>query len=900
MPARRGVSIALLTALPVLGGVTRSVGAPAWAANEPRRPLLAATPSVPCDTPPPVSLRPPIDPRRPALSSDTNRIFRAGTADTVPEPVLLELRIGTLVSRTLQAYRVGTEALLPLGQLMSMAEVRYHLSPDGVLEARVGPGRLLTVSADRDTMVYGDQRVRIEPEYRLFRDGELYVGAERLGNLLGTRIVVEWSELVVTVTDPEALPIGQRSRREAARDALRRRQAGRRAELALGFEGRRIDGLVLDYALQVPGGQSLGASNYSAALGADVYGGSFVVGLNSVGGAEAGVVQGGGSWTRVWEQGRLVRQLRLGDGYATGPHVRALRGVSITNAPYLRDPLLGSSNFDGQLEPGWSVDAYQNGQLIAFDTTDAAGRFGFRIPIRYGENPVDFVAYGPLGEVRQFYRTYRVLADLLPERRLEYGVAGGACRDARCRWNGNLDLRYGITDRVTVEAGADQFWRDSLADLTHPFVGVSANPTNDWAVEVEGVVHAQARAAVIFEPSVNLRVSAEGAVFDRSAVDPILTVAGQRSLWTVSGFYRPIPQLGFFYLDGRLDQLQAFDGSTTRARLGLSLQTATGRFLPYARTERQAAAIGPTTTRQFLGLDAYLLPRPSWGRWLWGTFVRTSVESQVLGGAAALTLASAAVSKPILPGMSLEAGAAWARGARGPFVQVTLNTYLPAVRSFTTVTAPAGAPASVAQLVQGSLLWDRSNGRLTTAPGPAIERAGLAGRVFQDLNFDGRWDPGEPGVPGVRVLVGSKVATTDSSGVFRVWDLLPFEPVPVYVDSLSIDSPLLVPAFGWATIVPGPNRFRTLNIPLVAAGVLEGRVVRVLLDRQSGAVRRFTSFSDGAFYIMSVTAGSYALSVDPVALEQWRMTAQPLEFTLAPTPKGLGRSDLEVVLRPGP
>ena len=184
--------------------------------------------------------------------------------------------------------------------------------------------------------------------------------------------------------------------------------------------------------------------------------------------------------------------------------------------------------------------------------------------------------------------------------------------------------------------------------------------------------------------------------------------------------------------------------------------------------------------------------------------------------------------------------------------------------------------------------------------------------MFRDLNFNGRWDAGEPGLAGVRVLVGSKMATSDSDGVFRVWDLLPFEPVPVYVDSLSIDSPLLVPAFATATIVPGPNRFRTLDVPIIAAGVLEGHVVRdlggghepagavplVLRDERTGTERRFSSFSDGAFYIMSVTPGRYTLTVDESALRAWQMTAPPLAFTFAPSPDGVGRNDLELVLTP--
>jgi hypothetical protein len=244
-------------------------------------------------------------------------------------------------------------------------------------------------------------------------------------------------------------------------------------------------------------------------------------------------------------------------------------------------------------------------------------------------------------------------------------------------------------------------------------------------------------------------------------------------------------------------------------------------------------------------------------------------------------------------------------------VQVTLNTYLAAIRSYTTMSAAPSAPATVSQLVQGSLLWDRAAGGLTAAPGPSIARAGVAGRVFRDDNQNGRYDPGEPLVPGVRVIVGTRPVVSDSSGEFRVWDLLPFEPVNVLVDSMSIDSPLLVPAFATAVLVPNPNRFRTLDVPIAAAGVIEGRVWRmsgatrepmgvvmlVLTDHRSGARRHFASFSDGTFYRMGVKAGDYELTVDDAALGGTGLTATPLRFALAPEAAAAGRSGLELVLQ---
>src|SRR3989454_1103392 len=267
-----------------------------------------------------------------------------------------------------------------------------------------------------------------EPAFRLFRNGELFVGAERLGDLLGVRIVVSGADLPVVVTDASGLPVGRRAQREAARAAFRRRFAGPPPELALALERPRWDGMVVDYSFLAPSSGVGAGGAYSVAVGADAFGGSLELGASSVGRLDAGVARIDGSWTGVWRDSRWLRQVRLGDGPVSGPNPWIQRGVLATNAPFVRPSFVGTTRYDRRLEPGWALQAYRRSDLVAFDSTDAQGRFAVDLPVRYGENPVDFVAYGPFGQIRRFNRTYRVLSELLPARTVEYGVFGGGCR----------------------------------------------------------------------------------------------------------------------------------------------------------------------------------------------------------------------------------------------------------------------------------------------------------------------------------------------------------------------------------------------------------------------------------------------------------------------------------------
>src|SRR5207245_3914922 len=159
---------------------------------------------------------------------------------------------------------------------------------------------------------------RIEAGFLLFRDGLLYVGAARLGDLFSTPILVDWTELTVSIVDPTVFPAGLRAQRQAAREAFLRRVELQTAELALPAERRRLDGLVLDYSVLAPSEAPVQGATYTATLGADLLGGTLVMGVASVVPVRSGAARLEGSWTGVWEDRPWLRQLRVGDGVTTG------------------------------------------------------------------------------------------------------------------------------------------------------------------------------------------------------------------------------------------------------------------------------------------------------------------------------------------------------------------------------------------------------------------------------------------------------------------------------------------------------------------------------------------------------------------------------------------------------
>lgn len=827
-----------------------------------------------------------------------------------PERVLIELQLGRIAGRTVEAYRAGDVALVPFGAFFELAEIRSTRRVDGTVQAIVQPGNQpLVIDATAGTVRLGKDKLPFDRAEMVANETEVFLSTAILGHTLGLEWDVSWSDLQVAVIDPRELPVARRLRRESmVRARLSRSSETEYAGLRLGLERPRVDGVVFDYSVLTPTTGVEGTS-YATTLGLDVLGGSLSLGVQSQGSAGQSP-RSEASWTGVWRENPYVSQLRVGDGFASGPRGRTQRGLSFSNSPYVRSPTIGDVPFAGKLGAGWTVEAYRGGRLLGFDSVNALGQFSFDVPIQYGENPVDFIAYGPFGEVREFNRTYRMAPDGLPARRLEYGASAGECRATLCTATGNLDVRYGASTRWTLRAGLDQFWRDSLGSLTHPYVGVLGAITNAFIAEGEVVGDAVLRGALRYEPSVNLQLQAEVNRFSEGVRDPILTPAGRRSQWTVNAFLRPVGRLGGTYLDASFDRINGDLIDISSGRLGGSVQVAEVRILPAVRFQRQSG-FGPVQSQTFYGFNTFVLPRPGLGKILGSMTARTTLEFEQGAGA---SNASAYFGFPVLKGLRTEVGTSWFRGTRGPAFSLLVAAELPTVRSYTTVTAGGGQPPLGTQYVTGSAIYNPTRSNVDFSGSPALSRGGVAGRVFLDANGNGRYDTGEELLRDVRVVVGPVFSFSDASGSFKVWDLLPYEPTPVTVDSATLASPLWVPAYAATTIEPSPNRYRRFDIAILPGGVIEG-VVRwaknssagtsgavaglalVLKHKQSGEQRVITTFTDGTFYAIGVRPGEWEIRVDAKCLDMLHATSDPLAFRLEPSPDGATVNGLELRLR---
>jgi hypothetical protein len=811
-------------------------------------------------------------------------------ADTAPAEVLLQLRIDGGPVEVISALASDTVTLLPVRRFLELAEVRIAATlPGRRISGELEPGHVpYAFDLDSSTVSRGGSVWRVAAVSLAASEGELYASTGAIGAALGIDFQADYGELVLVASHTAELPVVRRLAREQRRRTLLGLPAPSPWEMSLPQERRVASGAVLDWGYTGALTDPVGASLLQLGLGAQLLGGSLELQYAGQQSDAGGATDVRSSWSGVWPGNRWLRQLRLGDIVPGARRGRVLRGVELTNAPYLRPAAFGNELLYGSLPPGWDMDLYQDQQLLGYASSDESGRYALDVPIRYGANPVEILAYGPNGEVVHRRRTVQVPFDRLPAGRFEYAASGGACSGGEpCRGALSLSARYGINRWLTAETGSDNFWRDSLPDLWHPYALISAAASTSTGFTFEGVARGFVRARADFDPTPDFHLDLEHTRFASGVSSPLIG-GSERERTDAVLFWRPRPVVGNTFVQLVLSHARFVTGSSDAERLALTTRVADLRLVAGVH-HRRIPVSGAAGT--LLGVDAVgdlVLRGP--GPVLRSLFVRGDLSLETSG----LSRLGFGVGRQLAGPLRLDVGTGWTRGQQGMALDLALTTDLPGFRGVSRSRYTAGAGIEGTNVFEGSATYDGHLRRVELGNGRLIGRARVVGRVFQDLNGDGHQSADEPGVVGVRLRVGSRGVTTDSLGRYSAWDLVPFEATSVEVDTLSINDPLWVPAALLYHVVPGPNAYDAVDIALLPASEASGRVVLgddqvgvggvavVLRHLGSGAVSRVTTFSDGSFYAIGLRPGAYEVGVTSETLDLLHASQTKAGFTVNP------------------
>lgn len=803
----------------------------------------------------------------------------AAAQDTTVAELILAVRIARGPERTVAAVGRGRVAYLPLREVLDLAEVRVIEAESARVAAVLEPGSVyLLIDALSGAKRRGPDSTSLEPDEVVTYGGVLYARLDLAAWLLDVHASVDWVELVVSIVGAERLPVVRRLEREARRGALAAAPARLPpAEQVLRARAPLLEGAVVDWALQFGTEAPLEQNTVQLGAGVQLVGGSLEYVVTRTEARGSSQSQERWSWTRGWEAGP-VRQLAAGHIFTEGPRIRALRGARLSNLPFVRPSDFDAELVTGHLGPGWEIELYQFGQLRSFAATDSAGRFRVAVPLSYGFNLAELRAYGPSGELLRREFAIDVGESRLPGGRTEYAIAFGECRFDPCGRNGSVDLRHGVSHRLTVRGGLEWFDGALAGESWHPYAAAAAALGTSLQLEAERVLRGTARLRARWRRGPDFEFTGAVSSFDSLSGD-LFGGGRDRGRAEVGMFWRPGGR--GLVVRGTWSRASVAGGSRTALRLtpGLRFSNAT---LNLTLGEDRSRAVLFSTLSTYDAMLTLLLRRPQWLRFgLLTATVSGGCQGGLFGCSPMSQQTRIAVSRQVSDATRVEAGYVWRR-ATGAGIELSVTANLPYGRAIHRATAGGGRRAQGVQNIEGSFLLDRRAARVKTADGRSLGRAGVAGVAFFDHNGNGWQDPGEDGVPELLIRIGSRGVATDSSGRFTTFDMVPFVRAVVELDTLSLPDPSWVPLASRFTVVPAANGYVYLHIALQRGGEVSGTVelagaglggVRVHLVAEDGSVVELVTFADGSFYTPAVRAGTWRVTVADADAERLGVSA---------------------------
>ena len=805
------------------------------------------------------------------------------------EDVPLDLVIPGAGPRTVLVYPTDSNVYVPLTELAENVEMVTLVSEDSVWEGTLGRGGTsIKVDLRAGQVMVGGVPVEIAPADLMSREGQVYVAANRLPSLLFSRVVLSWTDLALRLQQADSLPIVQRLLREAKYAAFYQkhpdgRYSGGRGELVAEHVVRRpfrpLGGFALDYGLSVPLVSERTEPGGSVALGFEMFGGSLTLGART---SRSGQIHSTWRWNTAFNS-NLLSQIKLGEVGATGVRSRPIEGFVLNNIPYVRAAARGEVTFAGQIQPNWAVEAWKGSELIAIDSSDARGRWSMRLPVQFGDNSYDFVAYGPGGDVVRFNRAYRLPSAAIPAGRFEYALSAGVCTGVEryCDQTANADFRLGLPKWWSLGAGVDGYWRDTMPMFVAPYARLGGPITTALGLEASVLPGELMSFIGRFDPSMRLRISALHAIYTPDKTEnPWPSVGDVMSESKLTATYRPVWQGGRFILDGGVELVQGRNLDRLHFQASPTIRLRSVLLQPYGRLTLSGTP-GATVGTQSMGgvRTTFSLPGP----------LRRLVGPMIVGLTAEtedwhnLSLAQATFFRSIGGRLRMGTTLDWRPGMSRPSVGLVVGFDQPWFRTNGTMLNSPGTRGRSGQTeaienLTGGIGWDNVTGRPRFTALPNVLQGAVSGRVFLDANGNGVMDKGEEPIEGVRLISASQATASDKNGNFLLRGLVPFTPQVVVVDSMSQPDPTTVPKFASARVTPMPNSSVRLDIPFIYAATLEGIVTRadgapiagvsiIATNTRTGRTYQTATFTDGAFFLSGVVPGEYRMEVSPSVLK---------------------------------
>jgi len=821
------------------------------------------------------------------------------------EEIAVEFEIPKVMSKDILVRYDGTTMYLPVVEIFKQLDINCSLSPQTKRLSGffISKDNVYQIDPPAFKAIVNKREFPLLPSDCFVEGNEMFIRLELFQTLFELNMQFNFSLLRVVLPLNENLPSYQRFKRQRAREKLRKAETSLHNVQAVPKKRDYFAGGVADWLISASpvGG---GGHFFDLSLGSMLLGGDFSLSGsgNSVNGFDADQMTY--KWHYAFDRNRYVTQAEFGSVYTVGPLSRGLKGGLVTNRPLVQRTHFQTIHLTGKLEPGWEAELYIDNKLIDYAVSDQTGEYDFTVDLVYGSSVTTLKLYGPNGEVRSEEQEVRIPYTLVPRGATEYSVgAGSIVTPFGKRPHVLSSAYYGVTSRLTLGASADlPLSPRGQERFLYAAEAIYQLPIN---LTVNGAFSPDNLAQVSLNYSLPSFVTT-GASFTRYYDNPYN--ATQQQIRNATFFVSAPFKIRRQYLGARfyvsLDKYAAFKSTSMNAGLNGSFSLFHFNYLgKYKITSYPERSMRSMASQVLLSADLL--------RWLKPQF-RIDYDHEVNTVARYGVYLNKRVFRTGQVTLSYERNPI----AKSNAIMLTVNFFNRAAYFSSRVLYTEGG-VSMNQMQRGSIRYDRVGGAIRFDRRGAVGQGTAVVRPFLDTDDDGMVDDGESYLPGVRAKIsGASGRIMGRDRLYYYDGLRPYDDFTVQIDPTSLDDPTLKPAYENFKVSLNPNVVTTVNVPIVVASDIGGKVEREtasgkvgiggivvkILNISKDIVTEITTFNSGEFYFLGLVPGSYRAYVDPKQLAQFGYTTTPesIQFDIAPSASGTSIENINFSLVPTP
>lgn len=793
----------------------------------------------------------------------------------------------------------GQEAFIPVKELFDFLKIKNELTSNGIEGFIINPDSTYQINPSENKIFYKDESFSLSEKDFIETPLNFYLKSNLFGEIFGLNTNFSFRSLSVTMKTEKDLPVIKEMRLAKFRDNLNRVRGIVNPDTTMERRYPLFKAGTLDWGVVTTQQSNFENDNrLSLGLGTIFLGGETNLMLNYSTRVPFDSRNQFYQWRYVNNENKLFKQVTAGRIFtrATSSLFAPVSGVQFSNSPFQNRRSFGTYLLNDYTEPRWTVELYVNNILVEFTQADASGFYTFQVPLMYGNTAVSLRFYGPYGEERVEERVINIPYNFVPKNELEYTFSAGIVENDNTNRFSRLNFNYGLNNAVTIGGGAEYLTGVTSGEIM-PFVNSSIRFASNFLFTGE-YMHGVKGGLLSYRTLGNIQVDLNYIKYDENQTAINFNYLEERKI----SFSAPIRSKNFsMFSRFSINQIIMPTTEFTTAQLLLSgaiMGVSTNLTTYGIYNDRVKKPTVYTSISQNYRLPYKFLFSPQ----VQYDFSRNQFNNIVLE-----------LERPVFDNGFLNVAYENNLLRNAHILEVGLRYAFNFAQ--TSVTSRIGnRNNSFVQSARGSLILDDNTGFIMANNRTAMSRAALSIIPFLDYNANGKRDPMEPAVSGIRIKnTAGRLSFNEDETILRITELQPYINIILEIDPNSLDNIAWKVKNERIKVQTVPNQFQEIEIPIEVLGEVagmvyfkgesgtsgQGRILVNIYDETGKEAAKILTEVDGYFTFLGLKPGNYRAVIDADQLKNldYSVSQKEVNFEILVDKYGDIVDDLEFVLQ---